>query len=319
MRPSPEPGGAQPAPASRPPRPPPAPGGATLVGIGLMCLAVMSFSVTDATAKWLGGHVSVFIVVWSRYVVHFLLSLVVFNPWTVPGLLRTRRPGLQILRSALLFATTGLNFLALQFLQLDQTVSIMFSAPFFVALFAGPLLGEWIGARKWAAIIVGFAGILLVAQPGTGIHPAALLSLAAAVTYALYAITTRMLVPYDPTPTTLFYSALVGSIVASLPLPFVWVTPTEPMVYAAMLALGAVAGGGHFLLILAHARAPAATLAPFIYIQILAMVALGWALFGDVPSLWTLAGAAIVVGSGIYLLLQERRALRGALPPEPPT
>ena len=106
---------------------------------------------------------------------------------------------------------------ALQFLQLDQTVSIMFSAPFFVALFAGPLLGDWIGARKWAAIIVGFAGILLVAQPGTGIHPAALLSLAAAVTYALYAITTRMLVPYDATPTTLFYSALVGSIVAATP------------------------------------------------------------------------------------------------------
>ncbi|MBA4791957.1 MAG: DMT family transporter [Rhizobiales bacterium] len=298
--------------------PPPSGGGSTLVGIGLMSLAVMSFAVTDATAKWLGAYTSVFIIVWARYVIHFLLSLVVFNPWTVPGLLRTRRPGLQILRSALLFATTGLNFLALQFLQLDQTVSIMFSAPFFVALFAGPLLGEWIGARKWAAIIVGFAGILLVAQPGTGIHPAALLSLAAAVTYALYAITTRMLVPYDPTTTTLFYSALVGSIVASLPLPFVWVTPTEPMVYAAMLALGAVAGGGHFLLILAHARAPAATLAPFIYVQILAMVALGWFLFGQMPSLWTVAGAAIVVGSGIFLLLHERRALRGALPPEPP-
>lgn len=300
------------------PAPPPAGGGAPLVGIGLMSLAVMSFALTDATAKWLGAYTNVFIIVWARYVIHFLLSLVVFNPWTVPGLLRTRRPGLQILRSALLFATTGLNFLALQFLQLDQTVSIMFSAPFFVALFAGPLLGEWVGARKWAAIIVGFAGILLVAQPGTGIHPAALLSLAAAITYALYAITTRMLVPYDPTTTTLFYSALVGSIVASLPLPFVWVTPTEPMVYAAMLALGAVAGGGHFLLILAHARAPAATLAPFIYVQILAMVGLGWLLFGHVPSLWTLAGGAIVVGSGIFLLLQERRAMRGALPPEPP-
>ncbi|WP_245454092.1 DMT family transporter [Aquabacter cavernae] len=313
MRPSQKPGG---APTRSPPIPLPAGGGSTMVGIGLMCLAVMSFAVTDATAKWLGAYTSVFIIVWARYVIHFLLSLVVFNPWTVPGLLRTRRPGLQILRSTLLFATTGMNFLALQFLQLDQTVSIMFSAPFFVALFAGPLLGEWIGARKWAAIIVGFAGILLVAQPGTGIHPAALLSLAAAVTYALYAITTRMLVPYDPTPTTLFYSALVGSIVATLPLPFVWVTPDNPMVYAAMLALGAVAGGGHFLLILAHARAPAATLAPFIYVQILAMVGLGWLVFGHVPSLWTLAGAAIVVGSGIFLLFQERRAIRTTPPPD---
>lgn len=292
-------------------------GGATMVGIGLMCLAVLSFAVTDATAKWLSGHVSVFMVVWSRYVVHFALSLIVFNPWTVPGLLRTRRPVLQIVRSALLFATTALNFFALQFLQLDQTVSIMFSTPFFVALFAGPMLGEWIGARRWAAIMVGFAGILLVAQPGQGIHPAALLSLAAAVSYALYGITTRMLAPYDPSTTTLFYSSLVGSIVASLPLPFVWQTPHEPMVYAAMLELGAVAGTGHFMLILAHARAPAATLAPFIYLQILGMVALGWLVFGDVPSPWTLCGAAIVVASGIYLLLQERRE-RGKPAAEPP-
>ncbi|TCT06611.1 threonine/homoserine efflux transporter RhtA [Aquabacter spiritensis] len=272
-----------------------------------MCLAVASFAVTDATAKWLSGHTSVFMIVWARYVVHFAFSLIVFNPWTVPGLLRTRRPVLQLVRSALLFATTALNFFALQFLQLDQTVSIMFSTPFFVALFAGPMLGEWVGPRRWAAILVGFAGILLVAQPGEGIHPAALLSLAAAITYSLYGITTRMLAPYDPTPTTLFYSALVGSIVATLPLPFVWETPHEPMVYAAMLELGAVAGTGHFMLILAHARAPAATLAPFIYLQILGMVALGWLLFNDVPSLWTLAGAAIVVASGVYLLLQERR------------
>lgn len=304
--------------ASGPQQPaaPPRGGGSTLVGIGLMVLAVMSFAVTDATAKWLGGHTNLFMLVWARYVIHFALSLIVFNPWTVPGLLRTRRPGLQLLRSALLFTTTALNFLALQYLQLDQTVSIMFSAPFFVALFAGPLLGEWIGARKWAAILVGFAGILLVTQPGKGIHWAALLCVGAAIAFALYGITTRMLARYDSSPTTLFYSSLVGSIAASLPLPFVWVTPGEPIVYAAMLELGAVAGTGHFLLILAHARAPAATLAPFIYVQILAMVALGWLVFGDVPSLWTVAGAAIVVGSGIYLLLQEQRERR--MPVSPP-
>ncbi|OYW59853.1 MAG: EamA family transporter [Azorhizobium sp. 32-67-21] len=307
-------------PATTPPDPAAAPargGGSTLVGIGLMCLAVMSFAVTDATAKWLGGHTSILIVVWSRYVIHFALSLIVFNPWTVPGLLKTRKPGLQLLRSALLFSTTALNFFALQYLQLDQTVSIMFSAPFFVALFAGPLLGEWIGVKRWAAILVGFAGILLVTQPGQGIHWAALFCLGAAITFALYGITTRMLAPHDPSPTTLFYSALVGTVAATLPLPFVWVTPTEPMVYAAMLELGAVAGAGHFLLILAHARAPAATLAPFIYIQILAMVALGWLLFGDVPSLWTLAGACIVVGSGIYLLVQERNERRRPAPMPP--
>jgi len=280
----------------------------SLIGIGLMCLAVLSFAVTDTTAKWLGQHTSVLVVIWARYVVQFVMSFAVVNPWTVPGLLRTTRPVLQLVRSALLFATTALNFTALHFLQLDQTVSIMFSAPFFVALFAGPLLGEWVGVRHWAAILVGFCGILLVVRPGVGgIHPAAFLSLGAAAAYALYSITTRMLAPYDRTETTLFYSALVGSIAATLPLPLVWEVPTEPLVYGAMLELGIIAGAGHYFLILAHARAQAATLAPYIYTQILGMIALGWLVFGDVPTPWTLAGAAVVIASGIYLLLHERR------------
>ncbi|UJX47448.1 DMT family transporter [Xanthobacter sp. YC-JY1] len=282
------------------------PSPAPLVGIALMCLAVMSFAVTDTTAKWLSAHINVLIVVWARYVIHFALSLVVFNPWTVPGLMRTKRPALQIIRSALLFATTALNFTALQFLQLDQTVSIMFSIPFFVALFAGPLLGERVGLERWLAIIVGFAGILLVVRPGAGgIHPAAILSLVAAATYALYSITTRMLARTDASKTTLFYTALVGSVVASIPLPFVWETPRDPAVIGAMVGLGAVAGAGHFVLILAHARAPAATLAPYIYTQILSMIAFGWLVFGQVPSLWTLAGAAIVIASGAYLLVRD--------------
>lgn len=282
---------------------------APFLGIALMCLAVMSFAITDTTAKWLTGHTNVFVVVWARYVSHFALALLVFNPWSVPGLLRTSRPLLQIGRSALLFATTALNFTALQFLQLDQTVSIMFSIPFFVALFAGPILGEQVGRRRWIAILVGFSGILLVVRPGAGgIHPAAILCLCAAATYALYAITTRMLAKTDSSATTLFYTSLVGSIAASLPLPFVWETPHEPLVLGAMLELGLVAGIGHFLLILAHARAPAATLAPFIYTQIISMIGLGWLVFGQVPSLWTLAGASIVIASGAYLLVVEARS-----------
>ncbi|HQS10482.1 MAG: EamA family transporter [Rhizobiales bacterium 24-66-13] len=280
----------------------------TLAGIGLMCLAVVCFALCDATAKWLSGHINVFMVVWARYVVQLVLALVLFNPWTVPGLMRTRRPWLQLFRSALLFACTALNFCALQYLQLDQTVSIMFSTPFFVALFAGPMLGEWIGVRRWAAILVGFAGIILVARPGVGgIHPAALLMLAAAVCYSLYGITTRMLAATDASQTTLVYSSLVGALAASVPLFWMWETPREPLVLGAMLELGAVVGAGHFLLILAHARAPAATLSPFIYTQIISMIILGWLLFGNLPNAWTLTGAAVVVSSGIYLLLQERR------------
>ncbi|MFG1301176.1 DMT family transporter [Xanthobacter sp. V3C-3] len=284
------------------------PAHAPFTGIALMCVAVVTFAITDTMAKWLTGHINVFVVVWARYVVHFACSLLVFNPWTVPGLLRTSRPLLQVGRSAMLFLTTALNFTALQFLQLDQTVSIMFSVPFFVALFAGPILGEHVGLQRWLAILVGFAGILLVVRPGAGgIHPAAILSVGAAATYALYAISTRMLARTDSSQTTLFYSSLVGSVAASLPLPFVWETPHEPLVFASMLSLGIIAGFGHFLLILAHKRAPAATLAPYIYTQILSMIALGWLVFGQMPSLWTLGGAGIVIASGIYLLVMEAR------------
>lgn len=291
------------------PRSSPAP--APFIGIALMCVAVMTFAVTDTLAKWLSGHINVFVVVWARYVVHFALALVVFNPWTVPGPMRTSRPLLQVGRSTMLFLTTALNFTALQFLQLDQTVSIMFSVPFFVALFAGPILGEHVGLQRWIAILVGFAGILLVVRPGAGgIHPAAILSLGAAASYALYAITTRMLARTDSSQTTLFYTSLVGTVAASLPLPFVWDTPHEPAVFGAMLGLGMVAGFGHFLLILAHKRAPAATLAPYIYTQILCMILLGWAVFGQTPSLWTLGGAGIVILSGIYLLVMEARSRR---------
>jgi len=303
-------------PAPPVPDPPPAASDTSsgiLAGIGLMCIAVASFSLLDATAKWLSPQVGVVMVVWARYAVHLVLSLVVFNPWTVPGLFRTARPGLQIFRSALMLATTVLNFSALMYLQLDQTVSLMFSSPFFVALFAGPMLGEWIGARRWAAILVGFAGIILVVRPGAGgIHPAALLSLGSAACYALYAITTRMLAATDKSTTTLFYSALVGAVAASLPLPFAWHPPETALALAGLIGIGVLGGGGHFLLIIAHKQAPAARLAPFIYTQILSMTLLGWLFFNQVPSGWTLAGAAVVIASGIYLLLLEHRERRSA-------
>src|SRR5436190_7421394 len=135
---------------------------ARLVGIGLMCAAVFCFTLLDTTAKVLIHHVDMLQVVWGRYASHFFLSLLFINPWTTRGLLKTKRPSLQIARSALLLLSTGFNFFALRYLQLDQTSAIGFTTPFFVALCAGPMLGEWIGPRRWIAILFGFAGILLV-------------------------------------------------------------------------------------------------------------------------------------------------------------
>ena len=273
-----------------------------------MCGAVATFSCLDATGKYLLHYMDPLEVVWARYFGAFLLALIFLNPATKPGMLVTRRPILQIARSALLLFSTGLNFFALRYLQLDEALSILFSTPFIVAVLCGPLLGEWVGWRRWTAIGVGFFGVLLVARPGFGgLHPAALLSLASAVCYALYVISTRILSRSDSSETTLFYSNLVGAV-AMLPIvPFVWSTPSSVPIVTLMVLIGAFGSAGHYLLILGHRLAPASALAPFIYTQLVWTTTLGFLVFGDVPHHWTIVGGLIVVSSGLYLLNRERK------------
>jgi len=280
---------------------------ARLAGIGLTSGSLVFFAILDATAKWLGQAISPVEIVWARYIGHFLLCWAVLNPWFAPGVWRTARPGIHILRGLLLIGTTLGNFFALQYLRLDQTMSIFFSMPFFVALLAGPLLGEWIGPRRWIAILTGFVGVLLVVRPtAEGIHPAALSALAGSVCYAGYNITTRILAPTDSTGTMMLYSSLIGTVLTSLALPWVWSTPSAPAVILNMTLAGIYGAAGHLLLVLAHQRAPASVLAPFLYSQIIWMALLGWLVFGQVPDGWTLAGAAIVIASGLYLISRER-------------
>jgi drug/metabolite transporter (DMT)-like permease len=246
-------------------------------------------------------------VVWARYTGAFLLPFIVSNPWTRPGLTLTTRPALQIGRSILLLASTLGNFLALRYLQLDEAIAIIFSTPFFVAAMSGPILGEWVRWRRWTAITVGFIGVLVIARPGTsGFHPAVLLSLAAALSYALYSIITRILARTDSNETTLFYSNLIGALAMMPVVPFVWTTPTDALIIALMVAIGALGSFGHYLLIAGHRLAPAAVLSPFIYTELVWVIALGFLVFGDVPNRWTLTGSAIVVASGLYILHRER-------------
>ena len=278
-----------------------------LTGIALMCGALFLFAGNDATAKFLNDFMPSVQVVWARYMSAFLLAVVLLNPVKNPRVMRTSRPWLQLGRSTLLVISTTLNFIALRYLQLDQTMTIMFATPFLVALLGGPMLGEWVGWRRWIAIIVGFAGVLLVARPGAGgIHPAALLILVSALCYALYVISTRVLSRHDSDETTNFYSNMVGAVAVSVALPFVWTPQSDPKVIALMCAMGLFSGFGHYLLIRAHRLAPAAVLAPFIYTEIVWMIALGFLVFGDKPNHWTLGGVAVVIASGMYLLYRER-------------
>lgn len=278
-----------------------------LTGIALMCGAVACFAVLDTGAKYLSHHMDVLQVVWVRYTAAFLLTLAISNPIRTPKLVVTNRPLFQVGRALLLLGSTSSNFLALQYLPLDQSLAIVFSAPFLVAILSGPLLGEWVGWRRWAAIGVGFLGVLLVTRPGFGgIHPAALLCLVNALCIALYGIATRVLARTDSNQTTLFYSNAVGAAITLPILPFVWTNPGQIGLVLIMLLVGAMGALGHYFLIAGHRRAPASLLAPFIYTQIAWAMILGYLVFGDVPNAWTLAGVALAVGSGLYILHRER-------------
>ena len=277
-----------------------------LTGIALMCAAVAAFSCLDATGKYLNHHMATTQVVWVRYFFAFALTLVFANPLNRPGLMRTARPWVQIGRSALLLFSTALNLFALRWLQLDEALSIIFSTPFLVAVLCVPLLGEHVGWRRWGAIIVGFIGVLVVARPGLGgLHPAALLSFGGAVCYAFYVISTRLLSRSDSNDTTQFYTNLVGALAMTAVVPFVWTPPDSMLTAVLMVLIGALGGGGHYLLIRAHRLAPASALAPFIYTQMVWTTTLGVLVFGDFPHRWTIIGGSIVIGSGLYLLHRE--------------
>jgi drug/metabolite transporter (DMT)-like permease len=199
-----------------------------------------------------------------------------------------------------------LNFFALKYLRLDQVLAITFSTPFVVAALSGPVLGEWVGPRRWAAVGVGFIGVLVVTRPGLGIvHPAAILAILAAFAYAAYFLTTRVLSRTDSNETTLFYSNFVGAALMLPVAPFFWTWPALWQLGLMILA-GALASFGHYMLIAAHRRAPASLLSSFIYSQLVWVIALGYAVFGDVPDAYTLVGASIVIASGLYVFHRER-------------
>lgn len=286
--------------------------------IALMCTAVTLFACLDTTAKYLVTFTEIPTaqIVWLRFVGQFLLMAAILGPWTLPSLLRTSKLGLQTIRSLLMVATTACNFIAVQYLRLDQTVSIAFLAPLVVAALAGPMLGEFVGWRRALAIVAGFIGILVVVRPGVAeVHPAFFIAFLSMLAYALFMLVTRKLSTFDPPLVTLFYALLAGTFGGAFWALPQWVWPADAWQWLTLLSLGAFGGMGHFLLILAYRLAPASTVSPFLYFQLISMVALGYLVFGDRPDAMTLVGSSIVIASGIYLVHRERQAGISQPPP----
>jgi len=281
-----------------------------LTGIGLISLTYVLFTLLDGSAKWLVQSVPVLVVVWLRFLTHTLIASALLFPMRGLALVRTQHLRWHLIRGLMFVAMTGMNFWALQYLQLTVTASIFFLVPILVALLSAPLLGEKLDARRWAAIVAGFVGVLVVVRPGSeAFHPAILLSLANAVLYAFFNMMTRKLAAYDPPETIQFLPALVATVVIA---PFAltaWQSPASWFEWILLCLMGIFGGTGHYLLAMAHRYAPASTLAPFLYQQILYMALFGYLVFGNVPDKETWIGAAIVVASGLYLFTRERRGV----------
>ncbi len=277
--------------------------------IALMCAAVSLFSVLDTLAKYLANSTGLPVtqIIWVRFAGNILLNLLMFGPFLLLAALNTPHKWMHLIRSLLMAATTGLNFLALKYLQLDQTVTMFFIAPLIVAALGGPLLGEWIGWRRFLAILLGFTGVLFITRIGLGgVHSAMIYSLGAALTYALYMISTRYISKLEA-PELMQITAPMAGFILFAPLAYAqWIWPQTIMIWVLLLLMGLIGGFGHWLLVLAHRLAPAPILAPFTYVGLPSMTVLGWMVFGDLPSWWTLLGASIIMSSGAYLLWREK-------------
>jgi len=273
----------------------------------LVVAAGLCFSTLDATAKYLVQDHTLFVVVWARYAG----QMIVVTPisWHRGGgaFWRTRHLGMQLARSLCLVVATLCFFGALRFLPLAEGSAISFLAPMFAIVLSMPVLGERPTRARWIAAIVGFAGILILVRPGSAVfHPATGLLVMAAISNALYQLLTRRL-PNDSPHTTLFYSALVGTAILSLGIPFADLPDFSWKDAFFLVMLGFLAGIGHWMLITAYLRAPASLIAPFTYLQMIWATAYGYLVFGQLPDGLSALGMAVIVASGVGLIVHERR------------
>jgi drug/metabolite transporter (DMT)-like permease len=280
-----------------------------LRGVVLFLAAVFLFAALDATAKYMNAFFAVPLLVWARYLVHFVIMLVFMAPGMGREIIVTSRPWLMSFRALMLVGVTLLAQLALKTLPLAETTALVFITPLLVALLAGPLLGEQVRRSTWLITLVGFAGVLLIARPGGALFGAGVAyALGAALCYAIYQILTRKLAATEHPNRLLFYTALIGTLSMSLTLPAYWdgqiPTPTQGLL---IVSLGLYGGIGHFMLIRAFREAPASTLSPLLYIQLIWATLLGWWVFDQLPDLLAIVGMLIIGASGLSLAIRSRR------------
>ena len=278
-----------------------------LRGILLMCLGVCMFPFLNTAAKLLTADYPITEIVWARFTGHLICVLLVFMPQRGWRIFAAKRPFVQIARSFLLLASTSLFVSAIGHLPLATASAIGFTSPFIVTALSVPLLREPVGPRRWAAVVIGFIGAVIVIRPHASPDSwAALLVLASACSYGLYQIMTRKGGAHDDAATAIVYAALVGTVVMSLIVPFDFHVPARPLDWMLFAALGIFGGFGHYFVVRGFQNASAAIIAPFGYVELVGATILGYFVFGNFPDGWTWVGIAIIVASGVYVAYRER-------------
>ena len=288
-------------------------------GIALVLASTIFLGASDVTAKYLSATLPSIEIAWIRFVI-FALSM---TPAMLPGsplyAMQTGRRGLHLLRGAALLGSSLFFISGLRFLFIAEASATGFVAPLFVTALSIVFLGEKVGLRRWIATAIGLIGVIVILRPGSGtFHPAAFFPLVSALAWACTLIMTRMMSGTERAITTMTYSSIAGVCILTALVPLVWVAPSWHDI-AFGIFIGVASTAGQWIVVLAFRYADASVLAPFSYTQLLWVSLLGFLIFGEVPDVWTVTGAAFIVASGLYTAHRERvrRSQLLAVPAEP--
>jgi drug/metabolite transporter (DMT)-like permease len=281
-----------------------------LRGILLLLAATATFACLDNLGKWLMQTYPVGMVVWARYLLHTLIMIAFLAPRLGMSLIRTKALPMQILRALVLIASSLMFFWGLSKMPIAECTAISFMSPLLLTVLSIWFLKERVRPSAWIAVVAGFIGVLLIVRPGGELFtPVVILPLITALLFATYQLLTRKMAGIDPALTTLFWGALVGTVLTSFFVSLFWQAPQSGFHILLFVMTGVLGALGHFFLISAFERAPASTLAPFLYAQIAFSSGVGYLVFDAFPDGWALVGILIIIASGIWIALRHRAQL----------
>lgn len=287
------------------------PESSTLQGIGFAILAIACFATLDTTTRHISAGFSVLVALWFRYAIQAVITTAVFWPGRGRQMLRTQHPKFQLARGSLLFACSILAFFSLKYMPVGEFTAIALLSPLVITLLAARMLNETIRPLRWVLVAGGFAGTLVIIRPGSHHFDwTVVLPLMLVATNSAFQILTSKMTKLEDPITMHFYTGWIGTALATCMLPFAWEMPQDPIVWMQLLLMGVLASIGHFFLILAYGRAPAATLTPYMYTQIGFAVLAGWVVFDHLPDQWTFVGMGLVAlcgALGAWLTVRENR------------